>query len=398
MKRIIAAGIISALMSSTATFAADATETQGIQQFAAYSETSNSHVDYQVWSDLLRDIVLNVPRMDRNPERTRTINTGTRTSTANETRYRNEANRVVYHLLSDEYKEAITFYRQDLEAIPDQIDLASLSSNEQLAYWMNLHNVAIIEQVMLDYPTTRINRLTAAGTNENVFEAKILTVAGVPLSLNDIRLRIVYAHWDDPRVMYGFFNGSIGGPEIRREAYDGRRIWAQLDNNAREFVNSLRGVETSQRDLRVSHIYQEAERLFPDFETDLRTHLARYAEATTRDQLAPGRRLRANINEWHIADLINGSTRCTGTGGASTMSSASYNTGNQGDRPGTNTALSCAQMPTNGLVLMDAVMERRLELFREGRYGEVQTVDIPTDENGNEFRLQPAADTSEDEE
>jgi hypothetical protein len=398
MKRIIAAGIITALMSTTASFASDATEPQGIQQFAAYSETSNSHVDYQVWSDLLRDIVLNVPRMDRIPERTRTINTGTRTSSANETRYRHEANRVVYHLLSDEYKEAITFYRQDLEAIPDQIDLANLSSNEQLAYWMNLHNVAIIEQIMLDYPTTRINRLNAAGTNESVFDAKILTVAGVPLSLNDIRLRIVYAHWDDPRVMYGFFNGSIGGPEIRREAFDGRRIWAQLDNNGREFVNSLRGVETSQRDLRVSHIYQEAERLFPDFETDLRTHLARYAEASTLNQLEPGRRLRANINEWHIADLINGSTRCTGTGGPSTLSSTTYNTGNQGDRPPTNTALSCSQMPTNGLMLMEAVMERRLELFREGRYGEVRTIDIPTDGNGNEFRLRPATDTSEDEE
>ena len=391
MKRIIAAGIFAALMSSTAIFAADATDTQGLAQFAAYSETSNSHVDYQVWSDLLRDIVLNVPRMDRIPERTRSISTGTRTSTANETRYRHEANRVVYHLMSDEYKQAITLYRQDLETIPDQIELASLSSNEQLAYWMNLHNVAIIEQIMLDYPTTRINRLRADGTNEDVFEAKILNVAGVPLSLNDIRLRIVYAQWDDPRVMYGFFNGSIGGPEIRREAFDGRRIWAQLDRNGREFVNSLRGVETSQRELRVSHIYQEAERLFPNFETDLRTHLASYAEASTLDQLAPGRRLRTNINEWHIADMINGSTRCTGTGGPSTMSSTTYNTGNQNDRPPTNTNLSCAQMPTNGLILMDAIIERRLELFREGRYGEVRTIDIPTDENGNEFRLEPAA-------
>jgi hypothetical protein len=248
MKRVIAAGIVSALMSATATIAQETTDTPELAQFSAYSAHSDSHIDYQVLSDLLRDIIYNVPRASRSTTRTRSIGTGTRTSSANESRYRNDANRVVYHLLSDEYKNAISFYRQDLESIPEQIDLASLSSNEQLAYWMNLHNVAIIEQVMLNYPTTRINRLRAAGTREDVFEAKILTVAGVPLSLNDIRLRIVYAQWDDPRVMYGFFNGSIGSPEIRNEAFDGRRIWSQLDRNAREFVNSLRGVETTRRE------------------------------------------------------------------------------------------------------------------------------------------------------
>ena len=40
---------------------------------------------------------------------------------------------------------------------------------------------------------------------------------------------------------------------------------------------------------------------------------------------------------------------------------------------------------------MNAVQERRLELMREGRYGEVRTVDIPTDPNGNPLRLRPAS-------
>lgn len=216
--------------------------------------------------------------------------------------------------MSDEYQDAITTYREELESLPDQIDFSRLSSNEQLAYWLNLHNVAVIEQIMLNYPLTRVNRQNAYGTNENLFEAKILTVAGVPLSLNDIRLRIVYQQWDDPRVIYGFFNGAIGGPEIARNAFDGGTVWTQLDRNADEFINSLRGVEVAQRELRVSHLYREAERFFPDFETDLRAHLARFANAETATQLAPGRPVRATVEDWHIADLINGSRRCTGSG------------------------------------------------------------------------------------
>jgi hypothetical protein len=51
-----------------------------------------------------------------------------------------------------------------------------------------------------------------------------------------------------------------------------------------------------------------------------------------------------------------------------------------------------ADLPTNALMLMNAVQERRIELMGEGRYGEVRTVDIPTDENGNPIRLRPAGE------
>lgn len=403
MKRRLLASLLSAFLCSSAVYASDAQMVSGLDRFSEFNDESQSHIDYQVFSDLLHDMVLNVPPMDREPERMRTINTGTRASTANESRYRHEGNRVVYHLLSDEYKEAITLYREDLEALPNQINFSSLSSNEQLAYWFNLHNVAVIEQVMLGYPVTRINRLDAYGTNTPFLDAKILTVAGVSLSLNDIRLRIVYEQWDDPRVIYGFFNGAVGGPEIQRNAYDGNRVWGQLDRNANEFINSLRGVEVARSELRVSHIYGEASHFFPDFDTDLRAHLSSFANEETSRQLVDGRSVRTSINDWHVADLINGSTRCTGTAGASQMlSTAPENAGVASRQGNVSTRLSCAQMPTNGLVMMNAVFERRIELLREGRFGEVYTRDIPTDENGNELRLrpagQPAVDTDDSDE
>ncbi|MHA6287287.1 DUF547 domain-containing protein [Maricaulis sp. CAU 1757] len=370
MTALAAAGIgLSATPSASA---------QTLASFTEYDADSRLHVDYTLWSDLMRDFVLNVPNMDREPERRRSISTGTRISTANETRYRYEANRVAYHLMSEEYEQAVSDYRAELEALPDQVDLSRLNSNEQLAYWLNLHNVAMLEQVMLNYPVTRINRMDAHGTNEPVFDAKILTVAGVPLSLNDIRLRIVYQQWDDPRVIYGFFNGSVGGPELSRTAFDGPRIWAQLDRNAREFVNALRGVEVSQRELRVSHIYAEAEKFFPEFDEDLRRHLRAFANEETAVQLRGGRPVRADIEAWEVADLINGSRRCTGTGGAALVYSSS-------EGPS-----SCGALPTNARYLLSAVQERRIELIQQGRYGEVFTVDIPTDPNGNPIRLPPA--------
>lgn len=393
MNHALIVSLSAALLCSAAAHAAQSSATP-LAQFARHDDTSQTRIDYSAWSELMRDFVLNVPAMDREPERRRSIGTGTRISTANESRYRYEANRIAYHLFSDEYRAAVSDYRAELEALPGQIDFAALSSNEQLAFWFNLHNVAIIEQVMLNYPVTRINRMNAHGTTENVFEAKILTVAGVPLSLNDIRLRIVYAQWDEPGVIYGFFNGSVGGPELSRDAFSGNHVWGQLDRNAREFVNSLRGVEVSRRELRVSHIYREADRLFPDFESDLIAHLRRHADAETAEQLTPGRDIRADVEDWHVADLINGSTRCTGTAGAATMYSTAPEAAGRGNE--VISPVSCAELPTNALLLIGAVRERRLELIEQGRYGEVFVHDIPTDENGNRIRLRPAGQPAPD--
>lgn len=347
--------------------------------FAAHDDSSRMSVDYSVLSDLLHDIVLNVPRMDRNPERSRTITTGTRITTSNQTRYRYEANRVIYHAMSEEYEAALSAYRRELEALPSQIDFARLSRDEQLAYWFNLHNVAVIEQIMLRYPVTYVNRLNAGDTGEDLFEGRFLNVAGVPLSLNDIRLRIVFENWNDPRVIYGFFNGSIGGPEIQRNAFDGARVWRQLDASAAEFVNALRGVEVHSRILRVSHIYDDARRFFPDFGRDLRIHLGHYADAETVTQLVGDREIRTDVEVWNIADMANGSLRCTGPGGASPMMVVAPRR-SRADEITVSTSLSCADLPSNGRVLMNAVQRRRIELLRQGRYGEVFTVDIPTED------------------
>lgn len=377
MRRYFLAGIALIAIASIPVSDAQSQPMADFSIFAEANEDSNLVIDHEGWSVILRGIVLNVPPMDRDPERTRPVQTGTRINTSNTTRYRYEGNRVVYHVLNDEYREAITYQREDLEALPDQIGgLSRLNRDEQLAYWFNLYNVAIIEQTMLNYPVRWINRMEADGTDENVFEAKILEVEGQRLSLNDIRHNIVYANWDDPRAMYGFFNGSVGSPELRRSAYTGAGVWQQLDQTAREFVNALRGVEVNDRELRVSEAYDEARVLFPDFETDLRQHLARYANDETAEQLEPGRPVSARVSDWQIADMINGSRRCTGVAGPSTMTSFGFNNAEQTQQTGV--VANCATMPTNAAILMSAVQHRRIELLREGRYGEVFTVDLPT--------------------
>jgi hypothetical protein len=353
MRRTFLAGIALIAVSTLPVGVTQAQTMTDLSVFSQANDNSNMVIDHEGWSVILRGIVLNVPPMDRMPERDRPVLTGTRINTASTSRYRHEGNRVVYHVLNDEYRDAITYMREDLEALPDQFGgLARLSRDEQLAYWFNLYNVTIIEQTMLNYPVHWINRMEAHGTDDSVFDAKILTVEGQRLSLNDIRHGIVYANWDDPRVMYGFFNGSVGSPELRRSAYTGDAIWQQLDSTAREFVNSLRGVEVNNRELR------------------------QYANDETAEQIDIDRPVSAQVSDWQIADMINGSRRCTGVAGPSTMSSFAFDSGPQ-DQP-TGVVANCASLPPNAAILLTAVRARRIELINEGRYGEVFTNDLPT--------------------
>ena len=203
--------------------------------------------------------------------------------------------------------ESISDYRRDLEALGDEIDIASLPRNEQLAFWMNLHNVAVIEQIALAYPLKNPSELMIDGYDLPMDQAPFITVAGVSMSPHDIRTNIVFPNWSDPKVMYGFFHGDIGGPSLRREAFTGQNVGRLLDSAAIEFANALRGVDQRGSTMRVSRIYDEARPYyFVDWPADIREHIRAYASEEVQKILAETTEVDAALYENAIADLANG--------------------------------------------------------------------------------------------
>ena len=123
----------------------------------------------------------------------------------------------MFSYLDSQYKSGVSEYRKDLQDVGSNIDLTRFSRDEQLAYWLNLHNVAVIEQIALNYPvkTPRKIKIDINGNKVDLHDAKFITVKGVSLSLRDIREKIVYPNWDNPDVIYGFFHGDIGSPSVQ---------------------------------------------------------------------------------------------------------------------------------------------------------------------------------------
>lgn len=273
-------------------------------------------IDYSALDFILRSIVIDFGPSDRVMIRSKP-STGTNIKVGHSGAAALEGNRIYFSKFSSATRKALTQYRKDLEALGTRIDFALLTRNQQLAYWYNLHNVTVIEQIARHYPVTIPENINPDVNGKKLHDAKILNVKGIPLSLRDIRTKIVYAHWRDPLVIYGFFHGSVGGPSILPQAYTGENVQELLTLNAKEFVNSLRGVRKFGNRVNVSRVYKEASALFTNWQSDLRRHLLAYADTVVVEQLDNDYPLAVREKFTMVADLMGGYV--TGAGRARTV-------------------------------------------------------------------------------
>jgi hypothetical protein len=303
-----------------------------LQSFTPQLQTVGTRLDYKIYSEALNYSVLPLGQSTRRYMSKPDFTVGSRIRTGHSSQYRLEGSRISFSLLSEEYEDAIHEYRLDLERIGNQIDIVRMSRNEQLAFWFNLHNVVMIDQIIQNYPVKRPGRMKVGGVP--IDDAKLITLKGTPLSLRDIRERIVYPNWPNPNVIYGFFRGDIGSPALPDYAYTAQNLGSTLAETGVEFVNALRGFNEGSRTRNVSRVYDEARSFyFPNFEADLQAHLLRHARDEVKTEILSGKPMKIDKYDEVVADLVGGTHEQIATariqsavGGDLTISRELYNT------------------------------------------------------------------------
>jgi len=239
---------------------------------------------------------------------------GTRMSFGNKNPTRNEASRIFYHYIDEAVGEHVHGLRLAMAALPKAVPLQYLNRDEQLAFWLNLYNITVYDEIARRYPIRKLTKLyKGSRKTSSMWDEKLVTVNGAALSLNDIQYGIIHKIWPDPLVIYGLYQGAVGGPNMRRQAYTGKLVYAQLEDNATEFINSLRGLRFKKKVAEVSIIYDWNRALFPDFDNDLKKHLRRYTNFRLTTQLDNSRRIKTKIYDWNIADVLNGGRSSPGS-------------------------------------------------------------------------------------
>ena len=276
--------------------------------FSEYDPDSTIELNHAIWSDFLsKTVVFAGPSTQRISRGQKRAWIGSKMRFGNDLPSRYENNRVMLSGFDEDHLAALREYRQALEAVPDQLPLARLNRAEQLAYWLNLYNAHALEHVAAhsSAETTEALRSAPGEEPDGVWHERTLKVAGIPLSLVDIEQKIVFPIWDDPLVLYGLWQGAIGGPRLPLQAYTGSNVWRMLRDNAVEFVNSNRGMKPAGKALEVSVIYGWGAPLF-DGEEHLRNHISSLARPPFSDGLAATRRVEIGLYDAHLADLSGG--------------------------------------------------------------------------------------------
>ena len=165
------------------------------------------------------------------------------------------------------------------------IDPRDYKRIEQLAYWVNLYNAVTVQVVLENYPVQSIRSIQGGMLSLGPWNELLVTVAGQPLSLNDIEHRILRPIWQDERIHYVVNCASLGCPNLAAQVYTAANAEQLLDAGARAYINHPRGVEFVDGKLRLSSIYSWYDIDFGGNQAERIEHLRAFAEPVLKDQL-----------------------------------------------------------------------------------------------------------------
>ena len=186
------------------------------------------------------------------------------------------SNKLAFSALTGKTLDYLRLYIRFLEQIP----VSTLNRNEQLAYWLNLHNAAVLEHLAANKKLQRrVKRERGEPTNPGKSWSVLrFTVEGKKLSLNDIEQHVLLANWQDPLVLYGLCYGVRGSSVLQGEAFSGKTVKAQLAAAAKEFINDSKKIRVKRGKVEVStlHIWNQ-QALFNSDPALLIDHIKTYA-------------------------------------------------------------------------------------------------------------------------
>ena len=305
MFKKLAIAVMCASIAATGAVASGA-DTSHVALPSEFATTSKYRIDYSDLEGVLKGSVLLMGRSTHKRAPKPTKSTGSNMRLGNPQPSRLEGNRVMLHEYGKLQKDGIAAVRDDLLNIPTLLPIEKLSKNEQLAYWLNLHNIIVLSKVAEIYPVTMLEKSFGTNPETSLLYRRDYEWAGQMISLADIQNHIL-DNWDDPVVIYGFYLGAVGTPNIRSSAYTAANVHAALKNNAEDFINSVRGTQVwNKGKMRVSTYYKTMAKKFPNFEDDLMAHIRKYAGPLLLSRLQNVQGIRVDIDDWHIADLYNG--------------------------------------------------------------------------------------------
>jgi len=229
-------------------------------------------------------------------------------------RFVDEEGNVDYADLKSEADSVLAPYLQQLA----RTEPASLTRDARLAFWINAYNALTLKLIVDHYPIQNIWAVTpgpAEPKDNSPFGLDVDTVADTLRSLDEIEHEIIRERFDEPRIHFALVCAAESCPRLRREAYTGPRLDAQLDEQTRVFFHddSKNRVPAGDGRIALSRILKWYGQDFGPSTDALQHFLAPYFEGAVQTRLGrAGYEVTFLSYDWGLNDQARVPTPATG--------------------------------------------------------------------------------------
>ncbi len=128
---------------------------------------------------------------------------------------------------------------------------ANASKNEKMAFWINAYNAFTVKLIIDNYPTQSIKNLKGG----KPWDTKFISIAGNSYSLNDIEHNILRKEYFDARLHFVLVCAAKSCPKLLNKAYTAQNLSAEMDNQARIFINDTSKNKITAEKAQISELF-----------------------------------------------------------------------------------------------------------------------------------------------
>lgn len=188
-------------------------------------------------------------------------------------------------------------------------EFESWSEQQKIAFWINAYNALTLEAILGHYPIEPSLLLSVVYPKNSirqipgVWDSLRFAVLGREMTLNEIEHGTLRAKFHEPRIHVALVCAAMSCPPLRNEPYIAGKLDQQLEDQARTFLRSPRGLRIDRGEGRVDlssifnwfgedfiKLYGTSDRFAGKSETEraVLNFISRYVDESDRDFLLHG--------------------------------------------------------------------------------------------------------------
>ena len=189
-------------------------------------------------------------------------------------RFVNEAGEVDY----DGFKKAQIELNDYLKILSANHPNQNWKKNERLAFWINAYNAFTVKLIIQHYPIKSIKELGGSIYKINTpWDIKFIKIGDKIYDLNNIEHDIIRKEFNEPRIHFALNCASVSCPKLRNEAYVGKQLDAQLQDQTSSFLNNPTKNNIQVESAQLSKLFRWYKGDFEEENTSVIDFINRYA-------------------------------------------------------------------------------------------------------------------------